>query len=255
MRSHPWLRLPSFLSSVSLALLPALCFLCSARCQSQLCDACQSQFFGRPRLRCRQCANPLTAQPEDELDGALPDELCAHCLLEPPDFDATLVACDYAAPVDQLVLALKFGGQLALGALFARLLRDCVLRQPDFVLPGVLCPVPLGPARLAERGFNQALEMARPLARTLGVKLYPALLTRVQETPAQSRSTLPERARNLAHAFVVTPGQARLVRGQHIGIVDDVMTSGQTLNHLAATLRRFGAARVTNLVFARTPPP
>ena len=155
-------------------------------------------------------------------------------------------------PLDQLVLQLKFGGRLALAALFARCLRDAVLQQPGFVLPALLCPVPLGPRRLAERGYNQALEIARPLARALGVTLHPRLAQRVHETQAQSRVSPEQRRDNIAGAFAISDGA--LVDGRHIGIVDDVMTSGQTLNELAATFKRYGAARVTNLVFARTPP-
>lgn len=192
----------------------------------------------------------------DRLSDRLTDpphgQLCGQCLAQPPAFDATLVAADYAVPLDQLVLQLKFGGRLALAALFARCLRDAVLQQPGFVLPALLCPVPLGPRRLAERGYNQALEIARPLARSLGVALHPRLAQRVHETQAQSTVSPERRHDNIAGAFAVTDGA--LVDGRHVGIVDDVMTSGQTLNELAATFKRYGAARVTNLVFARTPP-
>ncbi len=226
-------------------LLPAACALCGGRCDGVLCAPCRTQYLGLSRIRCRLCANPLP----DGGSGA-----CGRCLSHPPAFDATLAAADYAAPVDQLLLQLKFGGRLALAPLFAQLLRDALLERPDFILPELLCPVPLGPARLAERGFNQALEIARPLARSLGVRLYPTLAVRVFDTPAQSRSGPQQRQRNMRHAFVVSPETAWLVRGRHIGIVDDVLTSGQTASELAAVFKRYGAARVSNLVFARTPP-
>jgi ComF family protein len=232
-------------------LLPTSCALCGAACAETLCAPCTVQFFGKASddestmaRRCRQCANPLPANA-----GV---RLCGGCLLQPPAFDATVVAADYAMPLDQLVLQLKFGQRLAHAALFARLLRDAVLQQPDFVLPAVLCPVPLGPQRLAQRGFNQALEIARPLARALGVTLAPRLAWRVHDTQAQSSVAPDQRGRNVAHAFAIM--EPALVQGRHIGIVDDVMTSGQTLNELAATFKRYGAARVSNLVFARTPP-
>lgn len=274
-------------------LLPTACALCGAACADTLCTPCTAQFFGHASrdapeqartggdsgnahtgggdgddglngsgrdggragadhgpatwtVRCHQCANPLPAG----ADGGA--GLCAGCLQHPPAFDATVVAADYAMPLDQLVLQLKFGHRLAHAALFARLLRDAVLAQPGFVLPAVLCPVPLGPQRLAERGYNQALEIARPLARLLGVALAPRLACRVHDTPAQSSVAPGQRGRNVAHAFAVT--EPALVEGRHIGIVDDVMTSGQTLHALAATFKRYGAARVSNLVFARTPP-
>ncbi|MFD2270538.1 ComF family protein [Undibacterium arcticum] len=114
--------------------------------------------------------------------------VCGDCLQQPPAFDATIVAADYAAPVDQLVLALKFGNQLPLAPLFGRMLRDALLltHADRFALPDLLTAVPLGPQRLAQRGFNQALEIARPLSRALGVALAPGLLLRARDTSAQA---------------------------------------------------------------------
>jgi ComF family protein len=180
------------------------------------------------------------------------DAVCGACLSHPPAFDATVAAADYAAPIDQLVLQLKFGARLALAPWFARMLRDAVLAHPGLALPDLLCPVPLGAGRLAGRGFNQALEIARPLAGALGVALHPRLAARMLETVAQSGVAPAQRGRNVRGAFAVTDPD--LVAGRHVGLVDDVMTSGHTLAELAATFKRFGAARVTNLVFARTPP-
>lgn len=227
------------------ALLPSSCALCGGRCDGAVCRPCHAQFVVHA-ARCPRCANPLGA-----VDAG---RECASCLARPPPFDATVAGADYLAPLDQLVLQLKFGARLALAPWFAEVLRDSVLAQPGFVLPGVLCPVPLGRQRLVERGFNQALEMARPLARHLGIELRARLAQRVLETPAQSGVAPDQRRRNMRHAFVVAPDALAWVRGQHIGIVDDVMTSGHTLGELAATFKRCGAARVSNLVFARTPP-
>ncbi|WP_307722071.1 ComF family protein [Pseudoduganella albidiflava] len=163
-----------------------------------------------------------------------------------------MAATAYALPWDRLVLELKFGGQLAHARLFAQLLAEAVRALPAFTVPALLCPVPLGPGRLAGRGFNQALEIARPLGRMLGIAVAPRLAERVQETSAQSKLHGGRRRANVAHVFAV-PDRA-LVEGRHIGIVDDVMSSGQTLGELAAVFKRHGAARVTNMVFARTPP-
>jgi len=169
-------------------------------------------------------------------------------------FDATIVAADYVPPIDHLVLALKFGSQLALAPLLGRMLRDAMLRERGAALPSVLTAVPLGEQRLAERGFNQALEIAKGLAHAIAAPLAPQLLERTRDTLTQSRLPPGERHKNVRHAFVVAAGGAELVRGQHVGVIDDVMTTGETLNDVAATLKRHGAARVTNLVFARTPP-
>ena len=243
-------------------LLPASCALCGADCRDLVCAPCTADFFHHDGPRCRQCANPLNVDMSVDMDADTsidtadaPERLrCGRCQRHAPAFDATLVTCDYAAPLSQLVLQLKFGGRLALARLFAQQLHATMRRQPRCELPALLCPVPLGPTRLAERGFNQALEIARPLAQMLGLPLQPALALRVRETQAQTCVAHGERAANIAQAFTVAPAAVALVRGSHIGIVDDVMSSGQTLGELAATLKRFGAARVTNLVFARTRP-
>ncbi|MES2742863.1 MAG: ComF family protein [Pseudomonadota bacterium] len=246
------LPLRPILPAVLAALLPMACPLCALPCRALLCAPCQARFFGPGAARCAQCANRLPDGPIGEQDGQA--SRCGRCLSHPPAYDATVVAVDYGVPIDQLVLQLKFGARLALAGLFAQLLRDAVLERPGLALPELLCPVPLGPRRLAERGFNQALEIARPLSRRLGIPLSATLACRVHDTAAQSRLAPAERRRNVERAFLVAPHALSMVRGRHIGVVDDVMTSGQTLHHLAATLKRFGATRVTNLVFARTPP-
>jgi len=225
------------------ALLPAQCALCAAACRQALCDECCAQYLLQPaRARCRQCANPLPAMHETAL-------LCGRCLRRQPAYDATVTAADYAPPVDQLLLQLKFAARLQLAPLFAQL-----LAQADWQAPQLLCPVPLGPGRLVERGYNQALEIARPLARLLAVPLLPKLAVRVRETPAQSGVAPRERRANLARAFDVAPAYAWQLGGCHVGVVDDVMSSGHTVNALAAALKRHGAARVSILVAARTPP-
>jgi ComF family protein len=229
------------------ALLPSSCVLCGALCDGAVCRPCHGQFVTRPSgWRCPRCANPVGA--------ADAGRECAGCLVQRPAFDATLAGADYSAPLDQLVLQLKFGGKLALAPWFAEVLRDAVLQHRGFLLPQLLCPVPLGPQRLVERGFNQALEMARPLARHLGIPLCERLAIRTLDTRAQSGVAPDQRRRNIRNAFAVAPELLSRVRGQHIGVVDDVMTSGHTLGELAATLKRSGAARVSNFVFARTPP-
>jgi ComF family protein len=228
------------------SLLPSSCALCGMASEAALCAPCQRHYLAPRGPHCRRCANPLA--PSDERWQ------CGTCQSQRPAFDATVAAGDYAAPLDQLVLQLKFGGVLALAPWCGRAIGEAVLAEPGFELPNVLCPVPLGPRRLAERGFNQALEIARPLSAMLGIPLRPALAIRARDTAAQSGVAPSQRRKNIRRAFIVAPEALAMVRGQHIGVVDDVMTSGATLHELAATFKRFGAARVSNLVFARTPP-
>ncbi|GGY81198.1 phosphoribosyltransferase family protein [Pseudoduganella plicata] len=226
------------------ALLPCGCALCGAYGRDALCPPCRGQFFRGGDRRCPVCAEPLP-------DGSAVVP-CGRCVAQRPAYDATVAAASYAMPLDRLVLELKFGGRLAHARLFAQQIARAVDEVPALERPALLCPVPLGPARLAERGFNQALEIARPLGRLLDIAVSPRLTQRVQETAAQSKLRGSARRANMAHVFAVP--DRTLVAGRHIGIVDDVMSSGQTLHELAAVLKRHGAARVTNLVFARTPP-
>ena len=228
-----------------LASLPCCCALCGRIGPTVLCEGCQARYLADSSARCAQCAIDLPASA-----GVT---RCGSCLRRPPSFDATVVVGDYAAPVDQLVLALKFGGQLPVAPLFGQLLADALRQLPRQAWPELLTPVPLGRRRLAERGFNQALEIARPLSRRLGLPLAPRLLARARETAPQSLLTPGERRANLRHAFSLPQASLEQVRGRHVGVVDDVLTTGATLEEIAATLKRCGAVRVTCLAFARTP--
>ena len=243
-RLIPWS--PRWPLALARALLPSACALCGMGCDAAVCQPCQNQFLAPRGPRCRRCANPIGA--------AEPQRQCGACLSQQPAYDATIAAADYSSPLDELVLQLKFGGALALAPWFGQAVHDAVMARDGFEPPNVLCPVPLGPRRLVERGFNQALEIARPLSRSLGIPLRAALAIRALDTAAQSGVAPAQRRKNIRNAFIVAPDALALVRGQHIGVVDDVMTSGATLHELAATFKRFGAARVSNFVFARTPP-
>lgn len=224
-------------------LLPSSCALCGAGCDGAVCAACERAYV-LGRVRCPCCANPVTVA-----DLGRP---CGACLAHAPAFDATVAACDYEPPLDGLVMQLKFGARLAVAPWMARVMHDAVQAMPEPPSPDILCPVPLGPRRLVERGFNQSLEVAKPLAALLGAELAPRLARRALDTKAQSRVAPGERRSNVRGAFAIA--DEALVQGRHIGVVDDVMTSGHTLDELAAVLKRAGARRVTNLVFARTPP-
>lgn len=174
-------------------------------------------------------------------------EPCGACLRHPPAFDRTRAALAYAFPLDRLIPRLKYHGQLAI----ASALGDCLVRAVETApRPDRLIAMPLHPARLRARGFNQAGEIARTLARRLQLPLDATSCRRVRDTPPQMGLRRDVRRRNLHGAFVCTSD----MRGLRIGIVDDVMTTGASLDELAKTLRRAGAASVEAWVVARTPP-
>ncbi|WP_268991603.1 ComF family protein [Paraburkholderia translucens] len=229
------------------AALPNLCALCGNLSHKTLCDGCDAAYWNEHRLRCTVCAEPLPAS--RWIAGAL--YRCADCVSEPPSFDASFALADYRAPLDTLAVGLKFRARLMLARDFAqRLARLAEDNWHDAAeRPDVIAPVPLAGRRLVERGYNQAWQIARPLARALGVRSDATLLERTLDTAPQSRLHLDARRQNVSRAFRVT----RTVRGLHVGLVDDVMTSGATLEALAQTLKAAGARRVTNFVALRTP--
>lgn len=220
--------------------LPASCALCGSGCTDILCNDCQTRHLTDRVGRCLRCA----------IDLAGPGSVCGRCMTTPPAFDATCAATDYLPPVDLLVLRLKFGAQLPLAAAFAAALLKR-LKQQRLDDCDLVVPVPLSAERLAARGFNQALEIARPLARALGLPLAGQACVRVRDTAPQSLLAPTERQGNMRGAFAVRERSA--IRGRRVLVIDDVMTTGHTLDSFAACLKRHGATRVVNGVFARTP--
>jgi ComF family protein len=159
---------------------------------------------------------------------------------------------DYGFPWDRLVGAFKFSGRAELGrALSERLLQ--AVRRASFVRPDLVVPVPLSARRLAHRGYNQAWELARPVALALGLPADPALLTRPLDTGQQSELDRAERLLNLRTAFMVDPARRGALRGRRVALVDDVMTTGATVREATTTLLRAGAGSVQVWAFARTP--
>lgn len=207
---------------------------------------CQAASGGQ--LLCAACARDLpttaSACPRCALSGASNVE-CGACIADPPNYDASFSAFVYTYPVDALIQALKYGGQLALAGLFAHELHQ---RISSAVRMDLIVPLPLHPLRLAERGFNQAAEIAKVLSRLSGIAMDARLARRVRNTAPQTELPWRERATNMRQAFACSSDLA----GLNIAVVDDVMTTGATLDELARTLKRSGAARVENWVVART---
>ncbi|MCU6435031.1 ComF family protein [Undibacterium sp. Jales W-56] len=250
MPSSQFNRLTTCLAQTA-QLLPSSCALCGESDENILCDACRSNHFCNQQMRCSICALPIFAPSATDTESP---PLCGECIATPPSFDRTIVACNYVAPADQLVLALKFAHQLMLAPLLSNLLRDAVLGNVNQTLPDLLTAVPLGQKRLQERGFNQAVEIGRPLSKQLGIRFQANLLERTRETQQQSSLHPDARHKNMRRAFVPNERFLEEIKGRHIGVVDDVITTGTTMNEIAITLKRFGAIRVSNYVFARTLP-
>jgi ComF family protein len=179
------------------------------------------------------------------LSATAVEALCGHCQTQPLAFERCLSPFTYRAPLDHLLLGLKFNGRLAparlLGELMAQWLATMVDVPPDHILP-----VPLHATRLRERGFNQAVELARPIAKRFGRPLDLDGVRRVRVTPPQSDLSRKERLKNIKGAFEVS----RPLNGQVV-IVDDVMTTGSTAHELAQTLLAAGAEQVEVWVCAR----
>jgi len=223
---------------IGLALLPARCLVCgeSGDGGQDLCAACR-QVLPWNTPACARCALPLAAPGQ-----------CGACLARPPPFEATWAALHYRFPLDRLLPRFKFHADLAAGRLLSQLMREALAGA---VRPQALVPVPLHPTRLRRRGYDQALELARPLARGFGVTLACGVLRRVRATAAQSELGAGARSHNVRGAFAVSGGGLPA----HVALVDDVMTTGATLGECARALRGAGVERVDVWVAARAPPP
>jgi ComF family protein len=205
------------------------CFLCRGAARELLCSACDADLPRLTRALCPRCAL-------ESPGGAI----CGRCLSHPPAYDATHAALAYEFPADALIQALKFRGELALAPLLGALLAERTGARVDCVVP-----VPLSPERLRRRGYNQAVEIARHVRRGA---VEVALCERTRDAPPQMELPFDQRQRNVRGAFRCT----RALIGAAVAVVDDVMTTGATLEEIARTLKAAGALRVENWVVART---
>jgi ComF family protein len=220
--------------------LPWHCLLCGAAGAAgmDLCADCAAE-LPRNTHCCARCALPL----------AVPAALCGRGQRHAPPWDAAWAPFRYGWPLDRLEARYKFGADLAAG----RALSTLGQRAPrPLALPQVLLVVPLHGRRLRQRGYNQALELARPVARALGVPLRIDALRRVRPTQAQTELDAVARRRNVRGAFAVVAGVAL---PRHVAVLDDVMTTGATLAECARVLKRAGVQTVDVWALARAPTP
>ena len=231
------------------AQLPSQCWICRRWPAAGLCSDCLLR-WGQQRPRCRRCALPLASPQVD---------VCGQCLRHPPQLNLCMATVDYAYPWRDLMADFKFQGNTALARHFAQLM----LQRPEAreLLQQCHCllPVPLSNTRLRQRGFDQTRLLAQALAQSVPPqRLLSAVIERRHTEQAQHELGRQQRLRQLQSVFQMHPNVnqwASHVRGRHVLLLDDVMTTGATLNALASTLRTAGAAQVSALVFARTPPP
>ena len=263
-------------------LLPSPCEVCRTWAPQSVCATCLAR-FAPPVPRCRHCAITLLhagAAPHDEPSEAPADaaaeaapaaraaataevgdaaEACEACLAEPPPWQGAVAAVDYGFPWDGLVAHLKFRGRAELAGTLAQLLVQAIRqahRPPTWQETATLVlPVPLSPARLAERGYNQAWELARRVAAALGLPADATLLQRPVDTAHLPGLTRAERASSLQGAFMVDPARRGQLAGCHVALVDDVLTTGATAREACRTLLRAGARSVELWMLARTPAP
>ena len=231
---------------------PSLCVVCHGWGTQRVCADCV-QRFAPVVPRCTGCALQVPASVAR----------CGACLTDPLPFERSVAAVDYAYPWDSLITHFKFHGALDLAPALAQGLADAVLHSdvvqhldtaPALQRP-LLLPVPLSDARLCERGYNQAWELARRVARRLRCPADARLLLRVRDTPHQLAFPPAERAGNVRAAFAVEPRRSAELRGRRVALVDDVMTTGATAAEIARVLLQAGAAQVQVWTVARTPRP
>lgn len=225
--------------------LPPACLLCGERLPpgadpALFCPACCEELLPPAPGRCPRCATPSPSR------SAIP-HLCLDCLDNPPPFDRVSAVGPYTGTLQRAIRRFKHHGQLPLELPLGRLLAEAAARGGGGVCPDLLVPVPLHIGRLRHRGYNQALQLARQVGSRLDLPVDPLLLRRQRATTSQQGLDADARSRNLMNAFTVT----RPLRGEHILLIDDVMTTGTTTRECASALKTAGAAVVEVAVLAR----
>ena len=232
----------NWIKNVQNLLFPGFCLVCNRKAAGErdLCNRCSAQ-LPRNHNPCRCCALPLPEKSE-------PGSLCGKCQNHQPAFDRVIAPYLYEGEIRRLHRAFKFHRKLAAGRLLAELLCDVILASGT-VRPELMIPVPLHPSRLRQRGFNQATELARIASQRLDIPVDQFCIRRVKATAPQSGLSRRERIGNIRNAFAMK----QRLDAEHVAIIDDVMTTGMTLEQVARVLRLHGAMRIDAWVVARRP--
>lgn len=222
-------------SAVMRRLVPAACVLCGAKAGiAGVCDACLHALPRPPDVDCPICADAVSVE-----------GVCGRCLADPPHYDLVVAGLEYAHPVDNLVVTLKYARNLSAARPLAFCLAQALDAEP---YPDIVCSMPISRNHLAARGFNQAAEIARLLCAEFGLEHMPAIARRIRSGMPQASLPWRGRGKNVRGAFVCDTDLA----GKSVAVVDDVLTTGATLSELARVLKSRGARKVTGWVTART---
>lgn len=228
------------------SLFPDQCLLCASRVRTEtthaldVCASCKTELPWNHHA-CPRCALPLP-------EHAPANTRCARCQQKTPCYDWAVAPLIYKAPIDQLHQRLKFSAHLANARLLSGLVMDVFLSTVHHDIDMII-PVPLHPARLRLRGFNQAVELLKPLTRQIRAPINTRACRRSRVTQAQHGLSAKARRQNIKGAFVCNAN----LQAQKVIIFDDVMTTGETVNELARVLKKAGAREVGIWAVARAP--
>jgi ComF family protein len=231
-----------FFQSVIHWFLPPICILCGAAAHRSrdLCIGCEADL---PWVTsgCYQCGQPIIGQPRG---------ICGACFRDPPPYDRLFALCYYQFPLLHIMTGLKFHRQLGYAQVLGELLAERLEKYYEIHagMPDVLVPVPLHASRLRERGYNQALELARPITKKLNIPVDIRSCERIRSTDHQMHVPAAHRAANVSHAFRISP----LFQAKHVALIDDVVTTGHTVGELSRALRTRGVQRIDIICCART---
>lgn len=233
-------KVNNWLKNTQIRFWPQCCQLCGdgpLKVDSVLCTGCQGDLPWNMAC-CQVCALPLAE-----------NAICGRCLHKPPPYHRALASFGYRDPLNHIVHGLKFGQRLCYARFLGEALATTVSLAEDLIVPDRVIPVPLHRKRMNERGYNQALEIARPVAKLLKIPIDSNLVKRSGETKEQSQLNALQRRRNLKGVFEMTGS----VTGLHVAIVDDVMTTGATVGELTRILIKAGVRRIDVWLAARAP--
>jgi ComF family protein len=260
------------LDALAALVFPAPCRICEATLLTAshipVCAECLASLAPFTGPQCRQCGRPYGAHMQPEVGSrksevgpqtsvratldALQAPLCHLCRRGVYAFDVARSYAPYNDAMVRAIVLLKYHAVTPLGDWFGARLAELAAREPDTFAADAVVPVPLHPLRQRERGFNQAELIARPLARGLGLPLSPLLLVRTKPRPDKLKLTRRERWMTVRGAYGVQQGSQ--VDKLRVLLVDDVFTTGATLDACARVLRQAGAARIAGITVARVAP-